>query len=201
MNKVSRSRRRSGQSTRRVVRPGNGTEQSADRLTNVLKRMTKAQLVAVLADVIQRWPDVGHHLMIKVDTQQPARELVDDIRASLNKATYVPKHEINHNFSFDYGAYKRVGKGLKKLIDRGLLSEAMELALEVMRQGSYQVEMSDEGLMSDEVVDCVRVVYDALQGETIDVDTRAKWLKQLAASDSVGFLVEAVKRSGKHSSR
>ena len=39
----------------------------------------------------------------------------------------------------------------------------MELSLELMKQGSYQVEMSDEGLMTDDIEECLRVVVQALK--------------------------------------
>ena len=41
----------------------------------------------------------------------------------------------------------------------------MELSLELMKQGSYQVEMSDEGLMTEDIEDCLNVVLKALEEE------------------------------------
>jgi len=39
----------------------------------------------------------------------------------------------------------------------------MALALELMKRGSYQVEMSDEGLMTGTIEDCLSVVIEALR--------------------------------------
>ena len=39
----------------------------------------------------------------------------------------------------------------------------MELSLELMRRGSYQVEMSDEGLMTPTIEECLGVVVEALR--------------------------------------
>lgn len=44
------------------------------------------------------------------------------------------------------------------MIEQGELRLAMELSLELMKQGSNQVEMSDEGLMTDDIEACLRVV-------------------------------------------
>ena len=39
----------------------------------------------------------------------------------------------------------------------------MQLALELMKQGSYQVEMSDEGMMTADIEDCLSVVLKAVE--------------------------------------
>ena len=39
----------------------------------------------------------------------------------------------------------------------------MELSLELMKQGSCQVEMSDEGLMTYDIEECLQVVVAALK--------------------------------------
>ena len=39
----------------------------------------------------------------------------------------------------------------------------MELALSLMKSGSEQVEMSDEGLMTADIEDCLRVVIKAVK--------------------------------------
>ena len=63
-------------------------------------------------------------------------------------ATDFDERDINRNFDYDYEAYAEVKRNLSRLIDLGELRLALELSLELMKQGSYQVEMSDEGLMA-----------------------------------------------------
>ena len=59
--------------------------------------------------------------------------------------------QVNYDFDYDYdhAAYSQVKRNLGRLIDQGQLRLAMELSLELMKQGSYQAEMSDEGLMTE----------------------------------------------------
>lgn len=59
-----------------------------------------------------------------------------------------------------------------------------------MKQGSYQVEMSDEGLMTRDIEECLAVVTHALKkcdqppGEVI------AWCAEIAKRDRVGFIFD-----------
>jgi hypothetical protein len=48
---------------------------------------------------------------------------------------------MNRNFDCDYAAYDQVKRNLGRLVDLGQLRLAMELALELMDQGSHRVDM------------------------------------------------------------
>ena len=66
-------------------------------------------------------------------------------------------------------------RNLSRLIDLGELHLAMELSLELMKQGSYQVEMSDEGLMTDDIEECLRVVLPAVKKCGLPPDEVVAW--------------------------
>jgi len=53
----------------------------------------------------------------------------------------------------DWQAYEDVKLELKKLIELGRLQDAKTLALKLMKNGSYQVDCSDEGVMTDDIQD------------------------------------------------
>jgi hypothetical protein len=125
---------------------------------------------------------------MEAEDDQPLAGLIGDIRSALRKATYVPKEQINHNFSVDYDAYEQVRRGLKKLVEREHLREAMAIAIEVMKLGSHQVELSDEGLMADEVVETVKLVVKEVEASQVDPDEKAKWLESLAEADWLELL-------------
>ena len=57
----------------------------------------------------------------------------------------------------------------------GHLREAMALSLGLMKQGSYQVEMSDEGLMTDDIEACLRVVINALKKSHLPPGDIIEW--------------------------
>ena len=95
--------------------------------------------------------------------EAPPEELAAATRQAIADATDFDERDINRNFDYDYEAYGEVKRNLGRLIDLGELRLAMELSLELMKQGSYQVEMSDEGLMTDDIEECLEVVVKALK--------------------------------------
>ena len=64
----------------------------------------------------------------------------------------------------------------------------MELAVELMKAGSYQVSCSDEADMLDEIVACVRVATAAVKKANIDPDVRRAWVAKLVEADRSGFI-------------
>jgi len=64
----------------------------------------------------------------------------------------------------------------------------MDLALELMREGSHQVEASDEGLMTDEIEQSLRVVIRAVDQSKLPATQISTWCKAMLKSDRVGFL-------------
>ena len=99
----------------------------------------------------------------RFEVEPPPEELVAATRQAIADATDFDEREINYNFDYDYEAYSAVKRDFGRLIDLGHLRDAMELSLELMSQGSYQVEMSDEGLMTDDIEECLEVVVKAVR--------------------------------------
>jgi hypothetical protein len=64
----------------------------------------------------------------------------------------------------------------------------MQLALKLMRQGSYQVEMSDEGLMTEDIQDCLTVVLAALKKSDLPAVQIIAWCTAMQDIDRVGFI-------------
>jgi hypothetical protein len=76
------------------------------------------------------------------------------------------------------------------LIDARQLPLAMQLSLELMKAGSLQVEVSDEGLMTADIEDCLSVVIKALQKSDMPADEVLAWCSAMRDSDRVGFIAE-----------
>jgi len=66
----------------------------------------------------------------------------------------------------------------------------MDLALELMSRGSYQVEMSDEGMMTEDIDECLRVVVKALKKSDLPAEEVLDWCKMMHRKDHVGFICE-----------
>ena len=90
--------------------------------------------------------------------------------------------------ALDDEAYGEVKRNLGRLIDSGQLRPAMELSLELMKQGSYQVEMSDEGLMTEDIEDCLKVVLEALRKSDLPATEVIAWCSAMLENDRVGFI-------------
>ena len=57
-----------------------------------------------------------------------------------------------------------------------------------MKQGSYQVEMSDEGLMSDDIEECLAVVVKAIKKSDLPSADVIAWCDKMLKADRVGFI-------------
>ena len=79
-------------------------------------------------------------------------------------------------------------RNLGRLIGAGQLRLAMQLALELMKQGSYQVEMSDEGLMTQDIEGCLEVVLRALEKCDLPANEVVAWCTAMLDNDRVGFI-------------
>jgi hypothetical protein len=144
--------------------------------------------VEVLLELAQTDRGVLRHLMARLDVAATADELVAATRQAIADATHFDKRDINRNFAYDYQAYSEVKRNLGRLIAGGELRLAMTLALELMKQGSYQVEMSDEGLMTEDIEDCLRVVVQELRQGKLPAEEVLAWCAAMLAQDRVGFI-------------
>jgi uncharacterized Zn finger protein len=160
----------------------------AAALRPVLARRKKAELVDVLMELAEADRGILRQLTARFDVATAPDELVDATRQAIADATDFDEREINHNFDYDYEAYREVKRNLGRLIGSGQLRQAMPLALELMKRGSYQVEMSDEGLMTEDIEDCLNVVLEALRKCDLPAAEVIGWCSAMLESDRVGFI-------------
>jgi len=115
---------------------------------------------------------------------------VDATGHAIADATDFDERDINRNFSYDYEAYSEVKRNLSRLIELGQLKTAMELSLDLMKEGSHQVEMSDEGLMTEEIEGCLSVVIEAVKQSRPPAHEVITWCSAMLKTDRVGFICE-----------
>jgi hypothetical protein len=157
-------------------------------------------LVEVLLELAEADRGVLRQLTARLDVAASTDELATATRQAIADATRFDKRDINRNFAYDYGAYGEVKRNLGRLIAGGELRLAMTLALELMKQGSYQVEMSDEGLMTEEIEDCLGVVITGLKKCDLPAQEVVGWCAAMKANDRVGFIArESLESLGKRS--
>jgi hypothetical protein len=142
----------------------------------------------VLVELARDDRDILRRLESRLEVEAPPKELVVATRQAIADATDFDERDINRNFSCDYAAYSEVKRNLSRLADLGQLRLAMELSLELMKQGSYQVEMSDEGLMTEDIEECFRVVVTALKKCDLPPGEVTAWCAEMLKRDRVGFI-------------
>src|SRR6059058_3013457 len=149
-------------SMRKKPAPAREQPALAAELRRALTKRKKAELVDILIELTQSDRAVLRRLTARLDVAATADELVAATRQAIADATAFDKRDINRNFAYDYEAYAEVKRNLGRLIASGQLRPALQLALELMKRGSYQVEMSDEGLMTEDIEDGLSVVIEAV---------------------------------------
>jgi hypothetical protein len=168
--------------------PATRRPESTAKLRLALSRHKKVELVDALLELAQADRGVLRQLTARFDVAAAPHELVTVTQQAIADATYFDKRDINRNFAYDYEAYGEVKRNLGRLIDSGQLRLAMQLALELMKQGSYQVEMSDEGMMTEDIEDCLSTVLKALKPCDLPADEVIAWCMAMLANDRVGFI-------------
>ena len=166
------------------------TIEVAQRLPKVLAKRTKSELIDVFVELVKEDCSVLRRLDAQFELETPSAELVVAARQAIADATDFDERDINRNFSYDYAAYEDVKRNLTRLVELGQLRLAMDLSLELMDQGSYQVEMSDEGLMAQDIEDCLTVVMKALKECDLPTGEKLAWCLAMIKRDRVGFICD-----------
>jgi hypothetical protein len=157
-------------------------------LRKALNARSKPELVNALLELAQADRGVLRRLTARFDVAAAPKELVAATRQAIADATVFDEREINSNFDYDYEAYNEVKRNLARLIASGNPREAMTLSLELMKQASRQVEMSDEGMMTDDIEECLSVVLKELKKGDLLANDVIAWCSAMLANDRVGFI-------------
>lgn len=168
--------------------PARQRPESMAPLRRALSGRTKAELVDTLLELAQADRGILRQLTSRFDVAAAPEELVAATHQAIADATGFDERDLNRNFAYDYEAYGEVKRNLGRLIDAGQWRPAMQLALELMKQGSYQVEMSDEGLMTQDIEGCLDVVLRALAKCELPAAEVIAWCSAMLDTDRVGFI-------------
>ena len=161
-----------------------------EALRTTLEGRSQEELIEVVIDLARRNRAIQRELATRFEVQLSVQELVADTQSAISDATDFDERPLNSNFDYDYGAYETIQRNFQRLIELGRLDHAMELSLELMRDGSYQVEMSDEGLMSHDIAECLQIVIRAINQAKVSAAIVVEWCDKLRKRDRVGFIGE-----------
>lgn len=153
-----------------------------------LRKKTKPDLIALLTRMARQHDEACRELEAKLSIDKPVDLLLADVAAAIDRATDFDERMHNYNFDVDWQAYEDVKQGLVKLIELGQLDNVKSLALDLMKRGTHQVECSDEGLMSDDLENCLKPVIRAVQAT--DAAQAKSWATAMIAADRVGCICD-----------
>jgi uncharacterized Zn finger protein len=164
------------------------TTDPAERLRKALAKRTKDELIDVLVEFARDDRQLLRRLDARFHLEAPPQELLAATRRAIADATDFDDRDINRNFNYDDDAYSEVKRNLSRLIKLGQLRPAMKLSLELMKDGSYQVEMSDEGLMSYDIEECLQVVIVAVEKCDLPAGEVIAWCEEMLKRDRMKLL-------------
>jgi hypothetical protein len=140
--------------------------------------------VEVLVELAEADRGILRQLTARFDVATAPDELVAATRQAIADATDFDVREINRTFDYDYDAYSEVKGNLGRLIGSGQLRQAMPLALELMKRRSYQVERSDEGLMTEDIEDCLNVALESTNKVLVNLLARESYHNSTSTTGS-----------------
>jgi len=154
------------------------------RLRATLKKMKKADVIELALRIAKEEKASEWMLEREVGLDKSIELLVNDIEIAIKIATQFDELRMNYNPPINWDAYDAVQRGFLQLIQKERIEEAKRLALQLMHRGSYQIECSDEGLMLEEIENCLRPVIVAVAKSLAG----GKWAHEMLLRDRVGFV-------------
>lgn len=133
-------------------------------------KRSKAELIKLIVEIARADSSVRQTVQSRSGLDISSRELIADTSNAIDAATDFDDRDLNSNFDYDFEAYQAVERNFARLISMGKHAEGMEFSVKLMREGSRQVECSDEGMMANEIEACLGVVIEALKKGIIPAD-------------------------------
>ena len=177
--------------TKRIVK-SEAVKKSAKNLLqaleNAVAKQSKQVLQSALLELARSDVKIRRRLELQFGVEASPEDLVKATQQAIAAATDFDERDMNTNFDIDYDAYKTVQINFKRLAELGRIDELMELACKLSKSGSYQVMMSDEGLMTDQIESCLKVVTAAVARSKKSSPDVVKWCDQMIQADRDGLL-------------
>jgi len=158
---------------------------AAGALPEFLEQQTKPQLLTLLKDVAQRYPDVRQLLQDWHNLSVGAvPKLVKAVRAEIAALSEEPGWSNHWNDRGSIPDYSRVRDRLEALLAQGHADAVVDLGGELLEAGTRQVEMShDEGETGEEIASCLDIVFRALPHSSRSPAEQMRWAVEADLSD------------------
>ena len=158
---------------------------AACALPEFLEQQTKPELLALLKDLAQRYPDVRQFLHDRHNLSVGAvPKLVKAVRAEIAALSEEPGWSNHWNDEGSIPDYSRVRDGLEALLAQGHADAVVDVGAELLEAGTRQVEMShDEGETGEEIASCLDIVFRALPRSSRSPAEQMRWAVEADLSD------------------
>jgi len=158
---------------------------AAGALPKFLERQTKPELLALLKDLAQRYPDVRQFLQDRHNLSVGAvPKLVKAVRAEIAALSEEPGWSNHWNDEGSIPDYSRVRDRLEALLAQGHADAVVDVGAELLEAGMRQVEMShDEGETGEEIASCLDIVFRALPHSSRSPADQMCWAVEADLSD------------------
>ncbi|NTU80641.1 MAG: hypothetical protein HGA45_14900, partial [Chloroflexales bacterium] len=171
-----------------VAQPGAGPAPEP-ALQAFLAAHTQAELVALLLDLAQRFPEVHDALAVRrMLANDDAGQLEAEVLGRIIDASAAPVWRDRWDDEEDEPDYGPVYDGLKRLLDQGHADAVVRLGEHLLEAGISQVEQShDEGETAAAVAMCLDVVFAALPSSSLAADEQIVWAVDALLRDDYGL--------------
>jgi uncharacterized Zn finger protein len=165
--------------TRKAGKAANGAWQS------FLEQQTQPQLLALLKDVVQRYPDVRQFAQDRHNVSAgTVQKLVKALRAEIAALSAEPGWRHHWSGEGSIPDYSRVRDRLEALLAQGHADAVVEVGAQLLEGGTRQVEISDdEGETAEEIASYLDIVFRALPQSSRTPAEQMRWAVEADLAD------------------
>ena len=137
---------------------------ASDAWLSYLEQQTQPQLLALLKDLVQRYPDVQQFIQDRSNLSAGAvPKMVKSLRVEIADLSQEPGWRNHWSGEGSIPDYSRVRDRLEALLAQGYADVVLEVGAQLLEDGTKQVEISDdEGETAEEIASCMDIVFRAL---------------------------------------
>ncbi|MDF0676785.1 MAG: SWIM zinc finger family protein [Nitrospira sp.] len=150
-----------------------------------LEQQTQPQLLALLKELVQRYPDVRQFLQDRHNLSAgTVPKLVNALRAEIAALSAEPGWRHHWSGEGSIPDYSRVRDRLEALLAQRHADAVMEVGVQLLEAGTRQVEMSDdEGETAEEIASCLDIVFRALPQSSRVPAEQMRWAVEADLAD------------------
>ena len=160
-------------------------------LKKALTKLPKAELVERLLKNARLDNELRLEWLKEFNITFQTSTLFDHTAQTIDIATEVDEDHLGHDFDYSYTAYVTVKRNFKALVKDARWNEVCDLALILMKQGSQQAESSAQGLMVDDIEDCLNEILDKIDKSTLSPAQIKKWAAKMLKHDRIACISRA----------